>query len=135
MASPESSITPSPVAPAAPAAPAAPGDGQTGQASSASGSPASPTNPQGGNQTVDPYRPPGSQTPGQQTVNTHWIEVELKDQNGRPVSGEPCVIVFSDNVQWSGTLDQHGFVRVEGVAPGTAKVNFPNRDRSLWRKV
>lgn len=134
MAGPKSSKNPSPVTPANPESPGAPGDGQTGQASSASGSPTTPTNPQGSQQQVEPYRPPSSQTPEEQARRTAWIEVELKDEADKPVVGEPCEIIFSDNVRWTGTLDQNGFARVEGVAPGAAQIRFPSRDRSAWVK-
>lgn len=62
-----------------------------------------------------------------------WIEIELLDQDKKPVAGEPYRITLTDGeTAAEGTLDDKGRVRVDGIDPGTCKVTFPNRDRASW---
>lgn len=64
-----------------------------------------------------------------------WIEIELVDQDGNPQPGEPYKVVTSDNQTRSGTLNDKGFVRIEGIKKGTCKVSFPNLDKRSWSKA
>lgn len=65
---------------------------------------------------------------------THWIEIKLVDEQGKPVPGEPYRITLPDGSTIAdGTLDEKGFARVENIDPGTCKVTFPNRDKTAWR--
>ena len=64
-----------------------------------------------------------------------WIGLELKDQDGKPVPGERYILVTSDNEEIRGTLDGEGKKRIEGIEPGTCKVNFPNRQPDEWHKA
>jgi hypothetical protein len=62
-----------------------------------------------------------------------WIEIELVDQDKKPVPGEPYRITLPDGETLAeGTLDDKGRARVDGIDPGTCKVTFPNRDRAGW---
>jgi type VI secretion system secreted protein VgrG len=63
-----------------------------------------------------------------------WIEIELLDQNKKPVAGEPYRITLPDGQTLAeGTLDDKGQARVEGIDPGTCKVTFPQRDKRSWK--
>lgn len=63
----------------------------------------------------------------------HWIEIELKDEAGRPVPGEAYKITLPDGTTVAdGTLDEKGHARVENVDPGNCKVTFPNLDQDAW---
>jgi hypothetical protein len=35
-------------------------------------------------------------------------------------------------IEISGTLDENGFARVEGIDPGQCKVTFPDLDKDAW---
>jgi phage protein D len=55
-----------------------------------------------------------------------WIEIELTDSAGKPVPGKPYRLVLPDGKVIDGSLDALGKARLENVAPGEAKVSFPN---------
>lgn len=83
---------------------------------------------------VDPYKPP--QTEEEKAKKPSWIEIELRDEGGKPVAGEPYELVLPDGqVVASGTLDEKGFARVDGIEPGQAKVHFPNQENDQWQKT
>lgn len=63
---------------------------------------------------------------------THWIEIELVDDAGKPVAGELYFVELPDGSSISGRTDGEGRARVDGVDPGTAKVSFPDLDKSLY---
>lgn len=86
---------------------------------------------------LTPYKPPAAGQPGagQQGPEdkTHWIEIKLTDEQGKPVPGEPYRVVLPDGqTAAEGTLDEKGMARVEGIDSGTCTVTFPNRDKSAW---
>jgi hypothetical protein len=62
----------------------------------------------------------------------HWIEIALVDDDGNPVPNEMYVIELPDGTQRTGVTDGDGKARVSGVDPGTAKVSFPNLDKSSY---
>lgn len=70
-------------------------------------------------------RPPASET--------HWIEIELLDDDGKPVPNEAYVVDLPDGTQSTGVTDGDGKARVSGIDPGTAKVSFPNLDKSAYK--
>ena len=86
-----------------------------------------------GSKKVKPYKPP--QTPEEKEKKKSWIEINLKDDKGKPIPGEPYELILPDGeVVASGTLDEKGFARVEGIEPGQAKVCFPNQEDDQWRQ-
>lgn len=78
-----------------------------------------------------PHKPP--QTEEEKEQKKSWIEVKLVDDAGEPVAGEPVEITLSDKTVWSGSLDQEGFVRVDGIPSGQCQVVFPKREKSCWK--
>ena len=64
---------------------------------------------------------------------THWIEIELLDEDGNPVTGEPYRITLPDGTTADGTTDSKGHAREEHIDPGNCKVSFPNLDPDAWR--
>jgi type VI secretion system secreted protein VgrG len=62
-----------------------------------------------------------------------WIEIELVDEEGQPVPGEPYRITLPDGTTVAdGTLDEKGWARVDNIDPGSCKVTFPNLDKDAW---
>jgi type VI secretion system secreted protein VgrG len=82
---------------------------------------------------VQPYKPPQTEEEAEKKPN--WIEIELVDEEEQPVAGEKYEITLPDGRVAKGTLDQHGFARIDGIDPGTCKVTFPNLDKETWKKV
>ena len=67
-------------------------------------------------------------------TKVHWIEIELSDEDGNPVPGEPYSITLPDgSTVADGTLDEKGRARVDNIDPGTCKVTFPNLDEEAWQ--
>ena len=63
---------------------------------------------------------------------THWIEVVLVDDDGRPVEGVAWRVEAADGEVFEGTLDETGVARVPTLTPGPAKVSFPKLDGRSW---
>ncbi len=64
-----------------------------------------------------------------------WIEIELVDEADEPVPGEKYKVTLSDDTVDEGTLDEKGFVRIEGIPSGNCKITFPNLDKDAWEKA
>jgi hypothetical protein len=62
----------------------------------------------------------------------HWIEIALVDENGDPVSGQNYKIALPNGEVLTGSLDERGLARIEGIDPGTCKIGFPDLDGSVW---
>jgi hypothetical protein len=60
---------------------------------------------------------------------THFIEIELKDEDGKPVAGELYFVELPDGSSVSGRTGSDGKARVDGIDPGTAKISFPDLDQ------
>ena len=80
---------------------------------------------------------PGHEFPDQQppVTETSWIEIEIKDKEGKPVAHEPYRVKDSANRVFPGALDENGFAHIDGVAPGMCEISLPNRDISLWKRA
>jgi len=63
-----------------------------------------------------------------------WLAIELIDEAGLPMSGEPFTVTLPNGQEVSGTLDAKGAVRLEGIDPGTCQVSFPERDKDGWKR-
>lgn len=63
---------------------------------------------------------------------THWIEIAMVDQEGNPVAGEAYKVTVPGGAIITGTLNEKGRARIDGIDPGTAKVIFPDIDKDAW---
>ncbi|MEX1363997.1 MAG: peptidoglycan-binding domain-containing protein [Nannocystaceae bacterium] len=63
---------------------------------------------------------------------TSWIEIELVDEDGRPVAAQRYRVDFDDGPPQRGRVGRDGLVRVEGLAAGECTVCFPDLDLSAW---
>ncbi len=87
-----------------------------------------------GSQEVKTYKPP--QTAEEREKKKSWIEIELVDEEKKPIPGEKYRITLPDGETVSeGTLDEKGFARVDGIEPGTCQITFPELDKEAWEKV
>ena len=87
-----------------------------------------------------PFKPPTAAAAGAQTAaekekekKKTWIAIKLTRSDGSPGAGEPYEIGMEGQVLASGTLDEKGEARVDGLDPQTCKVSFPNLDKSAWK--
>ena len=65
---------------------------------------------------------------------THWIAIELVDEDGKPVPDEDYRITLPDGSVVEGSLDSKGKDRIDGIDAGTCKVTFIARDRKDWKR-
>lgn len=66
-------------------------------------------------------------------AETHTVEIELVDADGKPVAGEPYQIELPDGTIRKGTLDSQGKARIVGIQQaGACKVCFYKRDAEAW---
>lgn len=67
---------------------------------------------------------------------TSWIEIEMKDEKKKPVTGLPYRITLPDGKTLAeGTLDEKGFARVSNIDPGNCKITFPTLDQEAWERA
>jgi hypothetical protein len=90
---------------------------------------------------AEPYRPMASERvelfelpeyePAPQVVDeddSHWVEVELLDEEGEPVAGERCRIVLPNGAERFDHTDRNGLVRVDHTIAGQCTISFPDLD-------
>ena len=64
---------------------------------------------------------------------TAWIEIQLVDEDGKPVAGEPHRVKLREGTVRK--VDNKGTARIEHIDPGSCKVTFPNMDQESWEKA
>ena len=64
-----------------------------------------------------------------------WIEVQLIGEDDQPVPSVKYAIAIPGGTMKSGTLDDKGKVRIEGIPAGTCQVSFPDLDQDAWTPV
>lgn len=65
--------------------------------------------------------------------DTTWVEIELIDELGDPISGEPFIVRFADGTSRRGRLGADGRAHVPCPKPGPCEVLFMRRDGPLVR--
>jgi type VI secretion system secreted protein VgrG len=61
-----------------------------------------------------------------------WVIVGLDDEEGKPVTGEPFQLWQGDTLISSGTLNNKGRRKVNGIDPGSYDLTFPKLDKDAW---
>jgi len=130
MPSPKDGQAGSAVAPTAPKAPEEADKADPGEMSKLKAEQRQTQKGKYGSTPVKSHKPP--QNDEEKKKKTSWIEIEMVDEQGGPVSGETYRITLPDGTTAEGTLDDKGFARVDGIEPGTCKISFPNIDRDEW---
>jgi hypothetical protein len=64
-----------------------------------------------------------------------WIDIELKDDEGKPMPFQDYIIYLPDGTVAKGTLDENGRARERSDKPGTCHIIFPNLDKEAWERV
>jgi hypothetical protein len=62
-----------------------------------------------------------------------WIEIELLDNDDKPVPNERYLIKVPGGTTETGTLDANGRARITGLDPGMCDISFPDIDYREWR--
>lgn len=117
------------VAPTAPEAPIEADKAEPGGASEIKKSPAQIKAMQPGSHNAQPFKPP-KESDSEKT----WIEIKLVDEQGDPVPGERYEVKVPDGSVATGTLDEKGYAKINGIDPGSCDISFPNLDKSAWSK-
>ncbi|HWC96385.1 MAG TPA: hypothetical protein VG456_06545 [Candidatus Sulfopaludibacter sp.] len=68
-------------------------------------------------------------------VPTHWIEIELIDEDNAPVPLIRYRVKLPNSEIVHGYLDKHGRARIETIPGGTCEVTFPELDKEAWARV
>jgi acyl-CoA synthetase (AMP-forming)/AMP-acid ligase II len=76
-----------------------------------------------------PFQPADDNTEAKEKT---FIAIKLKNPDGSPAAGEPYEIVVDGEAVASGTLNDKGEARVDGLDPQTCKVRFPRLDAARW---
>ena len=67
---------------------------------------------------------------------SHWVSIELKDEDDNPVVDEPFEIKLPDGSVRRGRTDEEGKARFEDLAAtGECEVRFPRLDGDDWREA
>jgi type VI secretion system secreted protein VgrG len=63
---------------------------------------------------------------------THFIELQLVDESGQPVTGRQFEVKLPDGSYYTGTTDNKGKGRVDNIDPGSCDISFPDLDQDAW---
>lgn len=61
-----------------------------------------------------------------------WIDIILRDEDGRPVPGEAYRVELSDGGIVEGRLDSNGFAHISEIPSGNCHVTFTRLDQDSW---
>ena len=64
-----------------------------------------------------------------------WIEIYLRDTDGKPVPGQRYRIKLPDGAIEEGSLDDFGHAEYNDINPGTCEVCFPDLDTDEWDRA
>jgi hypothetical protein len=62
-----------------------------------------------------------------------WVEFRLVDQDGKPVPGAAYKVTLPDGSVSTGSLNDQGAVRFEGIDPGNCRISFTDIDGNEWK--
>lgn len=64
----------------------------------------------------------------------HWIEILVQDKEGNPVVGQDYEIRLPNGTLATGTTDERGVARIEGIDAGNCRIKFPSLDKTVWNR-
>lgn len=68
-----------------------------------------------------------------QEALTSWIEIQLVDEAGEPVSGERCRVKLANGRTVRSVTNAEGMIRLESIAEGICEVTFERLDAEAWQ--
>ncbi len=70
------------------------------------------------------------------TPDLTWIEIQLVDEVGEPVSGQAYELTLPDGSVQKGKLNYRGRARVDDIGrPGACSVTFRDLDGEAWEAI
>jgi type VI secretion system secreted protein VgrG len=86
-----------------------------------------------GSEKTEAHKPP--QNKEEKEKKTSWIEFEMVGEDDKPIPGVRYKVTLPDDTVSEGSLNEKGFVKIDGCEPGTAKITFPDLDGGAWEKI
>ena len=74
-------------------------------------------------------------TPSQlaRLTNTHFVAIEVVDEEGVGVEGIGYSITTPDNQQYTGVTDANGGARIDNIPAGQCQISFPELDKDSYK--
>ena len=79
---------------------------------------------------ISPQEPDDNSEP---KTEVSWVAFNLKDDAGKPVPDEPYKVKTSDGKIYTGTLDDQGKARIDGIPKGNCEITFPRMHKTEWK--
>ncbi|MEO8810838.1 MAG: type VI secretion system tip protein TssI/VgrG [Rhodanobacter sp.] len=86
----------------------------------------------------DPGKNPASDAPTHKPDKdkTHYIEIALVDEAGKPVAGESVRVILPDGKTVDeGCTNEKGEYKVKGIDAGNCQICFPDLDQNAWEEA
>jgi hypothetical protein len=77
----------------------------------------------------------GTDNNSEEAEPVSWVEIEMIDEEDQPVVGLRYEITVPEGTVATGTLDERGCARVDGIKPGECKITFPSLDKEAWESA
>lgn len=61
---------------------------------------------------------------------SHWVEIVVRDEEGRLVPNARCVVIAADGSRIESMTGANGRMRLDDIAPGACRIEFPGLDGS-----
>lgn len=85
---------------------------------------------------IHDYAPPQAMPSEPQPMfdeQPHWVEILLVGEDDLGIAGAECEVTLSTGKVVKRRTDQHGIVRIEGIASAAnCSVSFPRIDEDAW---
>ena len=75
----------------------------------------------------------GSAPASSTDTQKNWVEIELVDQENKPVANERYRVTVPGRDPIEGFLSAEGLARVDGIDPGSCTIEFPDLDGRTWK--
>ena len=74
-------------------------------------------------------------TPSQlaRLTNTHFVAIDLVDEDGVGVEGISYSITTPDNLLYTGVTDANGAARIDNIPAGQCQITFPDLDKDAYK--
>ena len=77
-----------------------------------------------------------AEEPAVEPVATHFLEIELVDEDGQPVPNERYRVTFANGTVQEGRLNANGLASFPNLqSDGECQVSFPALDQEAWAPV